>query len=94
LSNPNIHIREGAVAFLDALGTKGIWARSEPEKYFESWEHLLKDWKTHKQKLYPDDSSIATTINAFSDTVIITASLKKKDDKTASLIKQIPSRKK
>lgn len=77
-----MHIREGAVAFLDALGTKGIWARSEPEKYVESWEQLLMDWKTHKQQLYPDDSNTDTSIKAFSDTVIVTASLKKKDDKT------------
>jgi hypothetical protein len=73
LSNPDIHIREGAVAFLDALGTKGIWARSEPEKYVESWELLLTDWKTYRQQLYSDDSNIETAIKAFSDTVIITA---------------------
>ena len=24
---------EGVIAFLDALGTKGIWARTEPEEY-------------------------------------------------------------
>jgi hypothetical protein len=82
LSNPNTYIREGAVAFLDALGTKGIWARSEPEKYVESWELLLADWNKYRQQLYTNYPDIDTTIKAFSDTVIITASLKKKDDKT------------
>ena len=82
MSSPSIYTLEGAVAFLDALGTKGIWARSEPKKYVESWELLLTDWKKYSQQLYPNDSNIDTAIKAFSDTVIITTSLKKKDDKT------------
>jgi hypothetical protein len=26
-------MKEGSVAFLDALGTKGVWAKAEPEEY-------------------------------------------------------------
>jgi hypothetical protein len=81
LSNANIQLRVEAVAFLDALGTQGIWARSEPEEYVKSWQQLLTDWRDYKQKAYPDDSNIDITFNAFSDTIVITTSLKKHDDK-------------
>lgn len=65
----------GVVAFLDALGIKGIWARVEPETVLKSWNKVLqlfaKSIKTSKSEF---DSSILKDcrIAAFSDTVIVT----------------------
>jgi hypothetical protein len=71
-------MKVGAVAFLDALGTKGVWVRAEPEEYVKSWEALLTEWDNYRSAHYRPDSNIDTNIKAFSDTVIITVSLKKR----------------
>ena len=34
-------MQEGVVAFLDALGVKGIWAREEPQLVMDSWNKVL-----------------------------------------------------
>jgi hypothetical protein len=75
---------EGVVAFIDALGTKGISARTNAEQYIESWEAISREWEQYKNQAL--DSSGSSNVNydirAFSDTVIITVTLSKKDDGT------------
>jgi hypothetical protein len=75
---------EGVVAFLDALGTKGIWARAKPEEYAQSWEDLITDWKQYSKTALETTGSnnISYDIKAFSDTVIITVKLINRDDNT------------
>ena len=62
---------EGVVAFLDALGTKGIWARAKPEEYAQSWEDLITDWKQYSKTALETTGSnnISYDIKAFSDTL-------------------------
>src|ERR687895_441470 len=75
---------EGVVAFLDALGTKGIWARAKPKEYAQSWEHLITDWRQYcKTALETSGSNnVSYQFRAFSDTVIITVKLNNKDINT------------
>jgi hypothetical protein len=65
---------EGVVAFIDALGTKGVAARTDPEEYAKSWETLLVDWEQYKKQALETSgsSSVIYDIRAFSDTIIIT----------------------
>jgi hypothetical protein len=50
LSTSSQVVSEGVVAFIDALGTKGISARTDPEEYARSWELLLTEWEQYKNE--------------------------------------------
>jgi hypothetical protein len=80
----NQTVNEGVVAFLDALGTKGISTRTDPEEYIKSWETFLTDWEQYKKQALENSSScnVDYDIRAFSDTIIITIKLNKKDNST------------
>jgi hypothetical protein len=75
---------EGVVAFIDALGTKGISARTDPEQYVVSWETTLREWEQYKNQALDTSgsSNVNYDIRAFSDTIIITVKLSKKDENT------------
>jgi hypothetical protein len=80
-------VNEGVVAFIDALGTKGVSARTDPEEYAKSWEKLLTEWERYKKEALEtsDSSNVNYDIRAFSDTIIITVKLSKKDNSTPVL---------
>lgn len=75
---------EGVVIFLDALGTKGVWARTDPKEYTDSWETLLHELDKHNKNLktLSEWSNVTSSIHAFSDTIIITIRLLNKDSNT------------
>jgi hypothetical protein len=75
---------EGVVAFIDALGTKGISARTDPEEYARSWESLLTEWEQYKKEAAKTSgsSNLNYDIRAFSDTIIVTVKLNKRDKGT------------
>jgi hypothetical protein len=81
---PSQSMSEGVVAFIDALGTKGVSARTDPEEYAGSWETLLIEWEQYKKQALETSgsSSVNYDIRAFSDTVIVTVKLSKKDSST------------
>lgn len=68
---------EGVVAFIDALGTKGVAARTDPQEYAKSQETLLAYWEQCKKQALKTSgsSSVSFDIRAFSDTIIITVKL-------------------
>ncbi len=70
---------DGVIVFLDALGTKGISARTDPKEYVKSWQKLLDESHKYNEKFHdsPEWSNETSTIQAFSDTIIITAKLTK-----------------
>ena len=68
---------KGVVIFLDALGTRGVWARGNPLEYIESWEKLLMEWEDLRGKLLQKTNwaNVTSKIQAFSDTIITTVTL-------------------
>lgn len=60
----------GAICILDALGTKGIWKKKNPENVIENWEKFVNIVDTGIKK----DKNFETNFYAFSDTIIITVS--------------------
>ncbi|MEW6686980.1 MAG: hypothetical protein AB1393_12390 [Candidatus Edwardsbacteria bacterium] len=66
--------RDGAVAFLDALGVKGIWSRTDPKTVIKAWEDTIalfvKSVRIAEEKT--DYICEEYHITAFSDTLIIT----------------------
>jgi hypothetical protein len=81
--------QNGVIVFLDALGTKGIWARAEPKSVIQAWGEVIKAFQSaieQSPKLLgeaKDDDALVYDMKAFSDTVII--ALRCNDD-PASLI--------
>jgi len=71
----------GVVAFFDALGIKGVWARSDPQKIIRAWDIVLEtfyDASTAVFKRHPEFEG-SFKIAAFSDTVIVTLKGEKLD---------------
>ena len=70
-------LREGVVVYLDALGTKGVWARTNPQTLIDDWQEILeildKAVKKSPKELGDEDlhEQIEYNVTAFSDTVII-----------------------
>lgn len=64
---------EGVVAFLDALGIKGIWARAEPREVISSWNKVIGifDRTIKEAQNKAGDVFKGCHIAAFSDTVIV-----------------------
>ena len=46
--------KTGAVVILDALGTKGIWNRSETKSIIENWQAVTDDFKVSLADLHSD----------------------------------------
>lgn len=63
----------GAVLFLDALGTKGIWKGSDPDNILRNWDGLFRAVKVGTDLMTSDESPLRIQHHIFSDTVIITA---------------------
>ncbi len=75
-------LKEGAIAVLDVLGIKGIWSRTETEKIIGKWEETVQGFKAlHSAIETHGDPKIIPTVQAFSDTIIITYEGKINDNK-------------
>ena len=70
MTQPFISKKFGAVAVLDALGTKGRWKHESATKIISKWEELITAYKKAAKK--PSKKGYKISIHAFSDTVIIT----------------------
>jgi hypothetical protein len=64
-------MKHGIIAFLDALGVKGIWARSKPEDVIKAWSDTLAIFKLAIEKVTDVSPREKFHILAFSDTIII-----------------------
>ncbi|WKT57180.1 hypothetical protein QVH35_06985 [Candidatus Nitrosotenuis chungbukensis] len=62
--------KKGVVVLLDALGIKGIWKSNSPTNVQKNWNAVIAKCRLLTNDLKSDD--ISPTLNAFSDTVIIT----------------------
>ncbi len=63
-------MEKGAVAFLDLLGAKGIWARTDPDELVERWESVVASIEGLKAR-FPGPV-LEVEYQAFSDTIIVT----------------------
>ena len=79
--NRNNHdpiLQKGVVVFLDALGTKTAWSRSEPSKYIKAWENVIgsirKNAKRYDEATKDDANFGKLNIISFSDTIILSLS--------------------
>jgi hypothetical protein len=66
-------MKNGAVIFLDALGTKGIWTRADPKEVFSSWRSVLAHFDRAIARFSGTHEIHDLSVRAFSDTVIVTA---------------------
>lgn len=66
-----IEKQEGVIAFLDALGTKGIWKNGDPSEFLVFWELIVGGFEKFLGSSKNGD--IEFTVDAFSDTVIVSA---------------------
>lgn len=64
-------MRKGVVALLDALGVKGIWARSRPRDVITAWKHAIGMFEKSIQKAREASPEEKFSLLSFSDTVII-----------------------
>ena len=73
MSTKETRMQEGVVAFLDALGVKGIWTRANPVEVIDSWEYVLKIFDQCIEKAQDEAGPLYKDvyIRAFSDTVIV-----------------------
>lgn len=62
-------MKRGIIALLDALGTKGIWARSDPQSVINAWKETLDMFELSLNRT--KNQEIQHTFLAFSDTLII-----------------------
>lgn len=69
----NVHKKIGVVALLDALGTKGVWKRENPEAVVKTWDNLMNTYHDVSQKRTEKEYGYKSNFFAFSDTIIITA---------------------
>lgn len=72
LQGINIKKKYGAVALLDALGTKGRWERESPNSIINKWDEFITNYRKSISKKNKRMCDIS--FHAFSDTVIITVS--------------------
>jgi hypothetical protein len=71
-------MKKGVIAFIDVLGVKGLWARTNPKEFMRSWKQVLRLFSASRKamlKVY-GFSGKQTSIRAFSDTIIITFTTK------------------
>lgn len=60
----------GVVILIDSLGTKGIWAKNNPEKVRNEWKEFTEEMR---DKAYEElGSTSKVSFDTFSDTIIIT----------------------
>ena len=66
-------MKKGVIAFIDALGVKGLWARSDPKAFIRSWKAILRLFSASRKVISKEYqySSKQIIIKAFSDTIII-----------------------
>lgn len=70
-------MREGVVAYLDALGTKGVWARTSPKTIINDWQEIIRildeSVKKAPKELGDEDlhEKLEYNVTAFSDTIVI-----------------------
>ena len=66
-------MKNGVIAILDVLGTKGIWLREDTKEVVRKWDVLLNDFEDFKKFNNEDPkSSGKANVKSFSDTIIIT----------------------
>jgi len=65
-------MQKGAIAFLDALGTKGIWSKAKPSSVIRSWDKVLHVFERSIEEARNEagEKCEGFRIAAFSDTVI------------------------
>ncbi len=72
---PTSPLRHGVLAFLDALGFKGIWQRSDPAAVIEKFTHLLD--QVRQANIYPlavHGLRVHLQVMSLSDTVVVACS--------------------
>lgn len=80
--NTDLKLRKGAVVFIDAVGTKIVWTRSDPKKFIESWERIVNSFRRKAEICntavdilrdggYNCDEYPEYEVRAFSDTIIL-----------------------
>lgn len=83
----------GCVVLLDALGTKGIWRRQNPNEIIENWNAVI-DSQTRVIIEDDENKKVITKILAFSDTLIMTKTSDSVEDLfysvTLDLVTMIP----
>jgi hypothetical protein len=74
---------DGIIVLLDALGIKGVWKTRNPAEVTENWELLyeeyVKEIESLKNKLQKYGSLKETKFEAFSDTVMLSLPIDKRD---------------
>jgi hypothetical protein len=79
-------MKHGVVALLDAVGVKGIWARSNAEEVVHDWEHVADFFRTSIEVAIKDSANViqpsAISYPQFSDTMVFTLET---DDPASSL---------
>lgn len=66
-------LETGAVAFLDALGMKGVWAHTSPHKVIGSWKKVMKLMNDKRDAWNAEGrQQFECSVSAFSDTVMVT----------------------
>lgn len=86
--NPALIRRRGVIAMLDALGTKGAWARGNPQEFVQRWQHLLGLFRSWASLAETDEQYREVCrecrVFAFSDTVIVTLESAQHDPGTSN----------
>lgn len=62
------------IAFLDALGVKGIWKTRNPSEVVKDWEKNVKDFHESKNEIkkeYDIEFDEPPQVKVFSDTVVL-----------------------
>ena len=78
----DIELSKGVIAFLDAVGTKGILSRAKPEVIVNSWSKILSMLHDKVEEFNKKRVNESCNYIAFSDTVIITINEAKVDPVT------------
>lgn len=66
-------MKKGVIAFIDALGVKGLWTRTDPREFMRSWKAILRLFRASRRVMLKEYqySVRQTFLKAFSDTIIV-----------------------
>lgn len=67
-----LEISEGAIAIIDILGIRGLWARDEIKKTIDEWQNIIDDFKDFVKIAEDFDPNVKVNLQVFSDTIILT----------------------
>ncbi|EPA06186.1 hypothetical protein [Candidatus Nitrosarchaeum limnium] len=65
-------LKHGAIALIDILGVKGIWARQKTDEVIKIWKSIIEDFEILREDISQiPTNKISIKIHSFSDTLII-----------------------